>query len=105
MTPVTSTNEENIVLSVEPKTASGNPATVDGNIKGEVLEGSAEIEEIDGKSIRIKNATDGVNRIRIYADADLDEGEVREIEEEVVYTVTGAEASTLGVTVATEPRA
>lgn len=104
MFPTTSNSEENVVITASPVTAQGNPATVDGNLHGEVLEGNVEVEEIDGTQIRLKNASEGLHRVRIYADADLGEG-VREIEEEVIYTVVPAEAASIGLGATTEPRA
>ena len=103
MITVNSTNEQDVVLTADPRTEAGNPAQVDGNLMGEVLEGAVEVEEISGTQIRLKNASLGLNRVRVYADADLGEG-VRNIEEEVIYVVNEAEAFSLGLSVTTELR-
>lgn len=102
MVSISINNEQKVKITAAPTTAAGNPATLDGGLRGTVLEGDATVEAVDGEPnslYLVSGVAVGLSRIRIYADADLGEG-TREIEDTVELTVTAAEANTLGVTVA-----
>ncbi len=94
------TNEQKIPVTVQPATAAGNPANIDGVPTFEVIEGDATIELIDGQpnsAYLVSGAADVVSTIKVSADADLGEG-VSTIEELVTLNVVAASANTLGVT-------
>ena len=108
MVPVTTTDEQKIAIRLAPVTASGNPATLDGDVAFTVVEGDATVEVVDGTGglefYLVSGAANTVSRITATADADLGEG-VREISEEFVYTVTGAEAAAFAPVIGTaEPK-
>jgi hypothetical protein len=104
MFPVNSTSEQKVLISLNPTTAAGNPATVDGAPVWSVLEGDCTLEvAADGLSCYlISGAANVVNQITVTADADLDGGEVREISELIVYAVLAPEATALGLNAAVE---
>lgn len=95
---ITSTKEEKIPLSLQPVTAAGNPAAVDGIPVWEITEGDATVEVApDGLSAFIvSGSTIGTAKYRVSADADLGEG-VRTIEIVGDYTITDAGAAALGL--------
>ena len=72
------------------------PAEVDGDIQYELLQGDCQIvveEGTGGKVVTfLSGSANTVNRIRQYADKIVGEG-VENIEDEIVYTVTSAEAA------------
>jgi hypothetical protein len=104
MFPVNSTSEQKVLISLNPTTAAGNPATVDGAPVWSVLEGDCTLEvAADGLSCYlISGAANVVNQVSVTADADLDGGEVREISELIVYAVLAPEATALGLNAAVE---
>jgi len=104
MFPVNSTSEQKVLITLNPTTAAGNPATVDGAPVWSVIEGDCTLEvAADGLSCYlISGAADVVNQVSVSADADLDEGEVREISELIVYAVVAPEATGLGIAAAVE---
>ena len=106
MFPITSTNEEKVLVSINPTTAAGNPATVDGVPTWTVTSGDCTLEvAADGLSAYIISGSANVaNMIEVSADADLDAEEVRTITETIVYTVVAAEAQALGINAAVEPK-
>ena len=99
MFPVNSTSEQKVLISLNPTTAAGNPATVDGAPVWSVIEGDCTLEvAADGLSCYLVSGTANiVNQVSVSADADLDEGEVREISELIVYAVVAPEATALGI--------
>jgi hypothetical protein len=99
MFPVNSTSEQKVLISLNPTTAAGNPATVDGAPVWSVIEGDCTLEvAADGLSCYlVSGAANIVNQVSVSADADLDEGEVREISELIVYAVVAPEATALGI--------
>jgi hypothetical protein len=105
MYPVTSTNEEKVTIVLNPTTAAGNPATVDGAPVWSIESGDATLEvAADGLScVIISGAADVVNTISVTADADMGEG-VSSISETIVYTVTAAQAAGLGVSSSVSPK-
>jgi hypothetical protein len=104
MFPVNSTSEQKVLISLNPTTAAGNPATVDGAPVWSVIEGDCTLEvAADGLSCYlISGAANVVNQVSVTADADLDGGEVREISELIVYAVLAPEATALGLNAAVE---
>ncbi len=104
MFPISSTNEEKVLVSINPTTAAGNPATVDGIPVWTVVSGDCTLEpSADGLSCYlISGAANVVNQVSVTADADLDAGEVREISELIVYAVVAPEATGLGIAAAVE---
>lgn len=102
---VTSTNEEKVLISIDPKTAQGNSAPIDGSVNAEVIDGDATIQTVDEKSFYVVSGPGaGISNIKVSADADMGEG-VRTIEDTIEYAVTAAEATGLGLTVGTaEPK-
>ena len=106
MFPISSTNEEKVLVSINPTTAAGNPATVDGVPTWTVVSGDCTVEpNADGLSAYIISGQPNVaNLIEVSADADLDADEVRTITETIVYTVVAAEAQALGIVSAVEPK-
>lgn len=99
MFPVNSTSEQKVLISLNPTTAAGNPAIVDGAPVWSVIEGDCTLEvAADGLSCYlVSGAANIVNQVSVSADADLDEGEVREISELIVYAVVAPEATALGI--------
>lgn len=104
---ITLTTEQKIRLSLAPVTESGKPANVDGAPKWTVTEGNATLNvDEDGMSAEIISSDEpGPSTVLVTADADLDEGEEREISETIAVNVTAAEAAGLGLTIGTpEPK-
>lgn len=106
MFPISSTNEEKVLVSINPTTAAGNPAPVDGVPVWTVTSGDCTLEVApDGLSCYIISGQPNVaNLVEVSVDADLDAEEVRTITETIVYTVVAAEAQALGITSAVEPK-
>jgi len=103
MVAVTITNEQKIKITVNPKTAAGNPASIqEGSLQVEVLEGDGTAETIEGDPNSFYaisgSATGAITRIKVSADGDLGEGVVT-LEDEALVTVIPATASSLGLTV------
>lgn len=95
----TITNEQKIKLTLNPTTAAGNPATVDGAPVWTVIEGDATIEPSeDGLSCYLISGEANVNsKITVTADADLGEGVIA-LTDTVDLAVVPASASVLGLT-------
>lgn len=100
------TNEEKILVSLAPTTASGNPATLDGEPTWTVTEGDATLDvQAGGMSAYIVSGAPGASTVSVSADADLDAGEVRELSDVIAVNVVAAEAAGLGLTMGTaEPK-
>jgi hypothetical protein len=105
MYPVTSTNDEKVKIVLNPTTAAGNPASVDGAPVWSVESGDATFEvAADGLScVIISGAADVLNTVTVTADADMGSGVVS-ISETIVYTVTAAQATGLGVNSTVSPK-
>lgn len=93
---VVSTNEEKVAVTINPQTAAGNPAQVDGPFTLEVIEGDATTEVSEDGTQYVSSGTPMTNKVRLKADADMGEG-VQNIEEIFDYIVVPAGASNLGV--------
>ena len=97
---VTLTTEEKVSATLAPKTAAGNPATVDGAPKWSVTQGDCTVTpSADGLSCDIlAGAALADSIVQVDADADLGAGVVT-ISDVVVLHVQGAQATSLGLTV------
>ena len=99
------TQEQKVKVTLSPVTATGGPATLDGEPEWTVESGDCTVKpEPGGLSAYIHcGETIGLSVIKVAADADLGAG-VRTIEDLVNVNVTNAEAAALGITVgAPEP--
>lgn len=96
------TNEQQIKVTLSPKTDTGKPATLDGSPSWTTLTGNAQVVVAeDGLSATLVSADDpGDTEIMIKADADLGEG-VEEISDIIKLSVIGATAKNLGLTAGT----
>lgn len=93
------TNEQKIAVSVNPVTATGNPAALDGAVEFAIESGDCTIEVIDERSAFIVSGSNpGDSVVIVKADADLGEG-VELIQDIIKVTVEGAKAASLGLTV------
>lgn len=92
------TNEEKILVTLTPVTAAGNPATLDGVptwVSDNTDVATVQVAD-DGLSAYIISGNVGTANVTVTADADLDEGEERELSDVVAVTILGAEAASLG---------
>ena len=96
------TNEQQVTVTLTPKTSAGKPATLDGVPTWEVITGESTVTaSADGLSALIVSSDNpGDTQILVKADADLGEGVV-EISEVLDVHVAGAQAANLGVSVGT----
>lgn len=96
---ITITDEQKIKVTVAPKTAAGNDATIDGAVNFSKIEGDATIEPIEGEpnSAYLVSGAEGNSVIEVSADADLGEG-VNTITDRIDLAVVPAAASALGIT-------
>lgn len=100
------TTEQQVRVTLSPKTDTGRPAKLDGSPSWTVISGNSTVQVADdGLSALLVSADDpGDTEIMIKADADLGEG-VEEISEVLKLMVAGATAKNLGITVGTpEPK-
>lgn len=99
------TNEEKILVAVNPTTPGGHPAQLDGPITVEKIEGEGSFEVMDDRSFKvISSDAPGITRYSVKGDADLGEGVV-EITDEIVLSTAGAQASGFGFVLGTpEPK-
>ena len=97
MLQVTSTNEEKVLITLNPVTAAGNPAGVE-NLSVTVDSGDATVVEVEAnKSFYVVSGTGGLSTFTVTADGDLGEGVVT-LTDNIEYFVTAAVASSLGFT-------
>lgn len=107
MQEITITNEQKILMTVKPVTATGKPAKLDGPIAVTATSGESTFEiQPDGNSFYLISAdTPGDSQFLVEGDADLGSG-VETISDTVKLTVEGAKAANLGLTSGTpEPKA
>lgn len=99
---ITLTNEQQVTVTLAPKTSTGKVAILDGAPTWEVLSGDSTVTpSTDGLSAVIRSSdTPGVTQILVKADADLGAG-VEEIADTIAVNVEGARASNLGLSVGT----
>lgn len=95
---ITITNEQKVQVTLQPLTAAGNPAILDGAPVWAVTEGDATLEVAeDGLSaFLVSGAADVNSTIAVTADADLGEGVVA-LADTITLAVVAASASTLGL--------
>tara|TARA_R110000868_G_scaffold67667_2_gene200617 strand:+ start:481 stop:843 length:363 start_codon:yes stop_codon:yes gene_type:complete len=94
--------EEKGTFQIQPQTALGAPATIDGAMKVELISGDAELLEgievlADGLSCTIRGGIEGEGVLLVTADADLGE-DVKELSIEIPFMVTAPMAASLQAT-------
>jgi len=99
------TNEQEVDVTITPKTDTGKPAKLDGSPSVTVVSGNSTVKQSeDGLTLTLRSADDpGDTEFLVKADADLGEG-IEEISEIIKLSVIGATAKNLGL-VAGAPRA
>jgi len=96
---VSMTTEEKRLVQVQPMTAAGNPAVVDGPATFTVSSGTCTIAPVDDLSAYVVSGdTPGDSTVEMSCDADLGSGVVPVLDQMVVH-VTSASAASLAVTV------
>jgi len=96
------TNEQRVLVTVAPKTAAGNPASIDGAVIFRSSDADvAAVEPVDDTSALVIAGIPGVAQITATFDADLGEG-VRNVTASGALEVVAAEAVT-GESVFGEP--
>lgn len=96
------TNEQQVKVTLAPKTDTGKPASLDGMPSWAVITGNSRLNvSEDGLSAMLVSADDpGDTEVLIKADADLGEG-IEEISDILKLSVIGATAKNLGMTAGT----
>lgn len=94
------TNEQEVDVTLAPKTEAGLTAKLDGSPGWQVMIGECEvIPSEDGLTATIVSSdTPGTSQILVEADADLGDG-VETISAVITVEVTGAKATNLGLSV------
>lgn len=95
------TNEQTIEVSVNPTTSTGNPASIDGPAAFTVDPAEAgTFEQLSDTSARFTPSAGftGAAQVVVTVDADLDEGEVRELTASGALEILSPEAQNLEVT-------
>ena len=97
------TDTQQCALGIDPRNAKGNPAPVDGVPQWASSDPAVAVVEpaADGLTAVVKAVAQGTTQISVTADADLDEGEVRNITGVLDVEVRPAEAVTMGITTGT----
>jgi hypothetical protein len=95
---VTMTNEEKTRVTVQPMTAAGNPAPVDGAATWTVTAGTCTTQPIDATSAYVVSGDPGDSTVSVHVDADLGAGVVPVVDTIAVH-VTSATAESLTITV------
>lgn len=97
------TDEQQCALSIQPLTAAGNPATVDGVPVWDVADDSLlsiEVSEDGLSAVVVTVGPLGTTQVNVSADADLGAG-TRTITAVLDVQVVAAEAATLNITTGT----
>lgn len=96
------TNEQQVTVTLAPKTDAGRPAALDGAPTWEVVTGESTVVVAEGglSALVVSSDNPGDTQILVKADADLGEGVV-EISEILEVQVAGAQAANLGIVVGT----
>lgn len=99
------TNEQKIPVTVNPVTATGRPAQLDGPIVVTVQSGDGTVETVDDRTFKaVSGDNPGDTVYLVSADADLGAGVVT-VSDIVTLHVAGALAESLGLTAgAVEPK-
>lgn len=83
---------QSVVVSINPKTASGQPANIDGDAEFTTAYGLGSFERLSPTSARFTpNGGVGAEHIGVTADADLDDGEVRTLQASGVLEIVTPE--------------
>lgn len=92
------TNEEKILVTVNPVTSTGRPAAIDGAIEATIQSGEGTVEiQPDGRSFYLVSGDDpGDTAVLVSADSDLGSG-VETVSDVVLLHVEGAKAANLGL--------
>ena len=105
MLEITIANDEQVNIPISPKTHGGQPATLDGKPKWEIISGNCTISPAeDGLSCKLVSQTDldpdpAVNTSVVQASADADLGDgVKTISDTITLHVVNAQAENLGLT-------
>ncbi len=93
------TNEQQIAVTLTPKTDTGKPAKLDGAPTWSTVSGNSAVNvSADGLSATLVSSDDpGDTEVLVKADADLGEG-IEEISDVIKLSVVGATAKNLGLT-------
>lgn len=96
------TNEQEVTVTLAPKTDTGKVAKLDGVPTWEVVQGTSQvIPSADGMSADIISSDDpGDTIVMVKADADLGEG-TEELADTITASVIGATAKNLGLSAST----
>lgn len=96
------TNEQKVTVTLNPTTAGGHPAKLDGVPAWNVLDGNSTVAPAEDGMSAVITSSDSptVTNIQVTADGDLGEG-VRELTLDLAVVVTEAGANDLGGTVGT----
>jgi hypothetical protein len=96
------TTEQQVAVSVAPKTLAGRPAAIDGVVAfSSSDEAVAAVVSTGPTSALVKAVGPGVAQIVAKFDADLDAGELREVTASGAIEVVAAEAETAEITFGT----
>lgn len=97
------TDTQKVSCTLDPRNAKGNPAPLDGTPQWASSNPAVATVEpaADGLSAVVTAVAPGTTQISVTADADLDEGETREISGTLDIDVKAGEAVTLGITAGT----
>jgi len=108
MAQIILTDEQKVTLSVAFKTAAGNPAVVDGVpvwASSDPAIVSLEVAADGMSAVATTVGPLGTVQVSVVADADLDEGETREVTGTLDIEVKASEAVTVGIAAGTpEPK-
>ena len=92
------TTEQKIRVTVNPVTAAGNPAQLDGSVSVGVQSGNGTVEMVDARTFFVVSGADpGDTSFLVEADADMGPG-VQTLQDVIVLHVAGALAANLGMT-------
>jgi len=96
------TNEQQVDVTVSPRTDAGKPAKLDGSPAWTVISGNSQVVvSDDGLTATLVSSDEpGDTVVAVKADADLGEG-IEEIADTVTLSVVGASAKNLGLTAGT----
>lgn len=98
---ISMSDQQQVVVSVSPVTATGSPAKLDGPPVFAVASGDVTlITATDGMSATIVSGLDGDSTVSVSADADLGAG-IKTISDTITVHVTSPQATSLGLTAAT----
>ena len=88
------TNEQKVLVIVQPLTAAGNPAPVDGSAQFTVTSGTCTLDQVDALSAYIvSGAEPGDSTVQMQVDADLGAGVVPVLDTVLVHVVSASAAS------------